>query len=61
MQMTEDQLREFLEAYRADVGEQISPEEARALMHRLLAFYELVASPLPSDTLKANQTEDAGL
>jgi hypothetical protein len=47
MQLSVDRLREIQEAYKADFNEEITLEEAREIFQRLLAFYEVVLSPLP--------------
>lgn len=49
MEISDERLREFQDAYKTDFGEDISPDEARAMMQRLAVFYELVARPLPPD------------
>ena len=41
---------EFAEAYREEFGEEISPEEASILLHKLTEFYFMISMPLPGDT-----------
>ena len=48
MQITNDRLRDFQEAYAADFGDQISIEEAREMLNRLVGLYELLLRPLPT-------------
>jgi hypothetical protein len=49
MLIPDERLREFQVAYRKDFGEEISPADARAMMHQLIAFYELVSRPYPGE------------
>lgn len=49
MEITNERLREFQEAYKQDFGEDISPEEAREMLSRLATFYELLLRPLPNN------------
>ena len=60
MEITDKRLLEFQEAYREDFGEEISPEEARAMLQRLVTLYELLAQPLTEDNPKGEATQDAG-
>ena len=39
MDLTETDIKEFIEAWKEDFGETLSPEEARAGIERLLAFF----------------------
>lgn len=50
MNITEERLREFQEAYKTDFGEEISQEEAREMLSRVVTLYELLMRPLPDDS-----------
>jgi hypothetical protein len=56
MNISGDRLREFIRIYKDDFGEDISPGEAQLMIGRLLALYELLARPLPSELLKEKQS-----
>jgi hypothetical protein len=45
--MSEEELRAFQDAYRKDFKEDISLDEAREMLMRLVRFYERIAEPLP--------------
>ena len=47
MDITPTRLHEFQEAYKKDFGENISLDEAREMLTRLVTFYELLLQPLP--------------
>lgn len=47
MNITEQEIRDFQEAYEIDFGEEISPDEAREMLMRLVQFFELITRPLP--------------
>ena len=49
-QVSSDRLEEFRRIYSNAYGEEISIEEARAMTHRLLGLYKLLAQPLPGET-----------
>lgn len=48
MQTTEKRLKEFQSLYEQEFGEKLSDEEARAMIHRLMALYQIILRPLPS-------------
>ena len=48
MQLTEDDVREFKEAYEAEFREVISDAEAREMAARVMRIIELIIEPLPS-------------
>ena len=54
MTITVERLREFQDAYKADFGEEITVEEAREMLSRLVTLYELLLRPLPHE----EQTEE---
>lgn len=43
-----DELRTFRDAYEIDFGEEITEDEAREMLTRLVMFYERMAQPLPT-------------
>jgi hypothetical protein len=49
MELSNECLREFQEAYEIDFGEQIALDEAREMLTRLVTFYELVSRLLPGE------------
>jgi hypothetical protein len=49
MMISDTRLREFQEAYKQDFGEQITLEQAREMLSRLVALYEALARPLPEE------------
>jgi hypothetical protein len=51
-QVASERLEEFRRIYKNAYGEDISIEEARAMTHRLLGLYKLLAQPLPGETLE---------
>lgn len=58
MAITNERLREFQEAYKQDFDEDISPEEAREMLSRLVTFYELLLRPLSHINDKQEITKD---
>jgi hypothetical protein len=53
MIITDTRLKEVQEAYKADFGEEISSEEAREMLFRVVTLYELLVKPVPK-----KKTED---
>ncbi|OGZ11080.1 MAG: hypothetical protein A2942_02485 [Candidatus Lloydbacteria bacterium RIFCSPLOWO2_01_FULL_50_20] len=47
MNISDDRLREFQDAYKEDFGDNISPAEAREMLSRLTTLYESLLRPLP--------------
>ena len=50
MQIKDEVLREYQVAHEKDFGEQITLDQAREQLTRLVTFYELVGQPLPEQT-----------
>ena len=48
--ISDGRLREFVEAYREEYNEEISLNEAREMLSRLVELYLHVARPLPINT-----------
>ena len=46
--VSEEELRAFQDAYRKDFKEDISIDEARKMLMRLVRFYKLISRPLPT-------------
>ena len=57
MQISDERLKEFQEAYKKDFGEDISIEEAREIASRLIDLYQLLAQPLPNEKSIPPSTE----
>lgn len=53
MQITDERIKAFREAYKKAYCEEITTAEAREMASRLLALYQLLARPLPG----ANENE----
>ncbi len=51
MQLTEDDLQEFMQIWREDFNEPITAEEARQRATALLDLYVLLSSPAPEEEL----------
>lgn len=49
MNITEERLQEFQEAYKIDFGEEITTEQARVMLFRVTTLYELLLQPVPED------------
>lgn len=49
MTISHEHLKKFQDAYKQDFGDDISPEEARAMLARLVTLYELLMRPLPEN------------
>lgn len=60
MRIDDEQLRKFREGYREEFREEISPAEAHEMLSRLVAFYQLLARPLP-DEVTDGTTESPAL
>lgn len=49
MLLEDADIREFMEIYKEDFGEEISESEARMMASQLLRLYEALSRPLPSE------------
>lgn len=49
MRLTDEDIREFKEAYQAEFHEAISDAEARDMADRVMRIMELITQPLPED------------
>jgi hypothetical protein len=47
MQLSDERLRQFHEAYKDDFGEEITLDQAREMLTRLVTLYEVLLRPLP--------------
>lgn len=47
MNINEDNLREFMKAYKEEFGEELSLKDGRKMFARLVRLYQLIYSPLP--------------
>lgn len=59
MDITNDRLREFQDAYKQDFGEHISPE--REMLSPLVTFNELLLRPLPHNDNEQEACSRRGL
>ena len=49
MQISDEDLEEFMRLYTAEFGERLSKEEASEVAGRFVDLYTLLAEPLPSE------------
>jgi hypothetical protein len=49
MPISDRQLQEFIDLYEQECGERLPPEEARAMLLRLVELYVRLAEPLPGE------------
>jgi hypothetical protein len=47
MQLSEEVVREYIRIYKEDFGEELTVADARGLLSRLLALYQMICRPLP--------------
>jgi hypothetical protein len=47
MEISDDVVKEFQDAYEVDFGETVTESEARDMLLRLVLLYERLARPLP--------------
>lgn len=47
--VSDERLEEFRRIYKETYGEDLMPQEATEMAHRLLALYELLLRPLPGE------------
>lgn len=47
MNFTDEELRQFQDAYSIDFGDTLTADEARDMLTRLVLLYERLAQPLP--------------
>ena len=59
MRLTDNDLDEFAEIYKAEFKKDISREEARDVASQLMKLYELLARPLPSEKLGSGRVNDS--
>ena len=52
MDISQVRLQEFRDAYKNDFGDDISEEEAREILSRLVTLYELLRTPLPDKPIE---------
>jgi len=52
MDISEKRIKEYVEAYKQEFGDDISPDDAREQLFRLTFLYEELLKPLPEE--KAN-------
>jgi len=48
MQLSDKAIREYIEIYKADFGEELTMKEAREIAAGLVALYEVLCQPLPA-------------
>lgn len=56
MEISNERLQEFCDAYKIDFGEDISLEDAREILSRLMTLYELLRLPLPGKPTEKDST-----
>ena len=49
MQIEEESVRDYMRLYEEDFGEKLTMEEAREIVTRLVALYEVLCSRLPDE------------
>ncbi len=49
MLITEDELRQFIEAYEQEFGKELPREQALEMATRLLSLYRVIMRPLPPE------------
>jgi hypothetical protein len=59
--LTNKQIQDFVNAWKADFGETLSLEQAEAEAHRLLDFFNQMEEGLRSQRTKAKTKEDGSL
>ena len=57
MQIPDERLRQFQTAYQLDFGEEITLEEAREMLSRLVSLYDLLLRPIPNSAPNESVTE----
>ena len=49
MAVTDETIKEYIQLYEEDFGETLTMEEAREIVTRLMALYEVLCSPLSGE------------
>lgn len=57
MELTDDEIREFIELWTQEFGEELTPDEARHQASLLLQLYGCLARPLPVIDLDKRETD----
>lgn len=50
MQLSDEEVKEYIELYREDFGEELTPVAAREVITRLIVLFELLCKPLPAES-----------
>ena len=59
MEISNKRLREFQEAYKKEFNEEVSLEESREMLTRVVTLYQLLSRPLPGEeNEEMPETED---
>jgi hypothetical protein len=61
MQLSEEELDEFIQIYKKEYGEDISHAEGRKITFRLLTLYELLARKVPEEQYPTPTSKGVGL
>lgn len=48
MRLSDQAVREYIQLYKADFGEEVTLEEGREIATRLLALYRIFSKPVPA-------------
>ena len=59
MDLSPEALREFMQIYAEEYGEELSEKEARELASSLIRLYEVLRRPLPSEIAAAEKRRQA--
>ena len=57
MQLSDKAIKEYIEIYKTDFGEELSIEEAREIASGLVALYEVLCRPLPAERAAKSNLE----
>ena len=60
MQIPDKSIREFVEAYKDEFGEELGYDEAQEMASHVLALYEALVRRLPSEVLGDDINENDG-
>lgn len=58
MSISEERVRDFIRAYREEFGDELSADQAREMLTRLVTLYQLLARPLPEEANDQQTVED---
>ena len=50
MKVSDEAIREYMEIYRKDIGEELTVQQAREITSRLVALYSVLCKRLPTES-----------